>query len=262
MEIQSVPEHSGNRGNELIKSQANITHQANRSITLQWPYNSTLNWTRWISEEPSPAKPQWEADRYSTHFRYRLKGKACSNSLIPMASANLLATRFYRIKYGDVPTGDDLQWFGHQEDDKCWWYGERVAQTQEHLLSHGSWWQYQPKVLWKEVWKATCWKAGQCQRTEVLQQFSTEICDKAVMDFLAVTDLGQFLPGWGMKAGEASRLEYTTLYYCALHFFSFSVKTKDSRWRFNHLTGSPGGGEDKALSYSGISKCSMNKHQQ
>jgi len=48
-----------------------------------------------------------------------------------------------------------------------------------------------------------------------------EICDKAVMDFLAATDVRKFPPGWGRESGAASLLDYTALHCFALLYFSF-----------------------------------------
>jgi len=45
------------------------------------------------------------------------------------------------------------------------------------------------------VGKATGWKAGRCRKVQVSELFSMEICDKAVMDFLAAIDVGKFPPG-------------------------------------------------------------------
>jgi len=70
-----------------------------------------------------------------------------------------------------------------------------MAQTREHLLHHCSSWKHQQQQLWKEGGKATGWKAGRCRRARVLQLFSMETCDQAVMDFLVATDVGKFLVG-------------------------------------------------------------------
>jgi hypothetical protein len=37
-------------------------------------------------------------------------------------------------------------------------------------------------------------KAGRCRHVRVSELFSMEKCDKAVMDFLAATDVGKFPP--------------------------------------------------------------------
>jgi len=168
---------------------------AGNSSANQRPYTSASNRARRISEGRSAAKAQWEADKCSKHFGYRLKSKAGSNRPIPIASAKSLATRFYQLKCGHAPTGAYLKRFGHREDDKCWWCGGTVAQTREHLLRHCSRWKYLQRELWKEVGKTTGWKAGRCRRAQVSELFSMEICDKAVMDFLAATDVGKFPPG-------------------------------------------------------------------
>ena len=70
-----------------------------------------------------------------------------------------------------------------------------VRQTRKHLLHHCSRWKYQQQELWKKVGKATGWKAGRSRRAQVSELFSIEICDMAVMDFLAAMDVGKFPPG-------------------------------------------------------------------
>jgi len=77
----------------------------------------------------------------------------------------------------------------------CQQCGGMVGQTQEHLLHHCSQWKYQQRELWNKVGKATGWIAGRCQRAQVSELFSMEICDLAVMDFLAAMDVGKFPPG-------------------------------------------------------------------
>ena len=124
-----VPGHSGIPGNEEADCQANLAREAKGSTTIERPYTSASNRARRISEGRSAAKAQWEADKCSKHFGYRLKGKAGNRRPIPMASAKPLATRFYQLKCGHAPTGAYLKRFGHREDDKCWWCGGTVAQT-------------------------------------------------------------------------------------------------------------------------------------
>ena len=52
----------------------------------------------------------------------------------------------------------------------------------------------QQKTLWKEVRKATGWRAGRCRHVQVSELLSMEKCDKAVMDFLVTTNVGKFPP--------------------------------------------------------------------
>jgi hypothetical protein len=52
-----------------------------------------------ISEGRSAAKAEWEADKCSKHFGYRLKGKAGAKRSIPLTSAKSLTARFYRLEF-------------------------------------------------------------------------------------------------------------------------------------------------------------------
>jgi len=139
-------------------------------------------------------KAEWDADTCSEHFRYRPKGKVGTRRPIPMASVELLAARFYRLKSGHAPTGVYLKWFSHRDDDKCWWCGGTVSQTREHLFRHCSRWKEQQKTLWKVVGRATGWKAGRCRHVQISELFTIAECDQAVIDFLAATEFGKFPP--------------------------------------------------------------------
>jgi hypothetical protein len=48
--------------------------------------------------------------------------------------------------------------------------------------------------LWRKVRKAMGWKVGRCRNIQISELSSMETCDQAVMDFLAATDIGKFLP--------------------------------------------------------------------
>jgi len=69
-----------------------------------------------------------------------------------------------------------------------------VSQTREHLFRHCSRWNDQQKTLWKTVGQATGWKASTCRHVQISELFTIEECDKAVMDFLAATEVGKFPP--------------------------------------------------------------------
>ena len=131
-EIHWVPGHSSIRGNEEADRQANLARDASGSTVIERPYTWASNRARRISDGRSAAKAEWEADKCSKHFSYRLKGKAGTKRPIPMTSVQSLAAGFYRLKSGHAPTGVYLKQFGHRDDDKCWWCGGNVSQTREH----------------------------------------------------------------------------------------------------------------------------------
>jgi len=168
-------------------------------------YTSAANRTRRISEAITAAKAMWEADKSSKHHGFRLKGKAGSKRAIPMDSVKPLAARFCQVKSGRAPVSTYLQRFGYRDDDECSWFGggSMTAQTGEHLFRHCSRWKDQQKTLWKEVGKATGWRAGRCRHGKVCEMLSIAKCDQAVMDFLATTDVGKFPPKTyrGARAG-------------------------------------------------------------
>jgi hypothetical protein len=163
-------------------------------------YTSAANRTRRISDTKTVEKAEWEAVKCCKHHGYRLKGKSGTRRPIPMNSVKPQAGKFYRLKSGHTPVGTYLKWVGHRVDDKFWWHGagsRTAAQTREHLFSQCSLWKVQQKTLWKEVGNATGWRAGRCRHVQVSKRLSMEKCDKAVMDFLATTDVGKFSPGGG-----------------------------------------------------------------
>jgi ribonuclease HI len=135
--IHWVPGHSGIPGNEEADRQENIARVASGDTEMKRPYTSASNMARRISEGRSLSKAEWEADKCSKHFGYRLRGKAGAKRSIPITSAKSRPARFYRLKSGHGPTGVYLKRFGHREDVKCWWSGTRgraAAPMREHLF--------------------------------------------------------------------------------------------------------------------------------
>jgi len=173
-EIHSVPRHSGIPGNQAADRQVNVASNASGDPVREWPDTSGSNIARRISDARSAEKARGEAEKYSKHFSFRLKGNAGTKRPILMPSVKALAARFYQLKSEHAPTGVYLKPFGHREDDKCWWCKGKVAQMREPLFHHCSQWRDQLSTLWKVVGNAKGWKAGRYRHLQVCGLFSME----------------------------------------------------------------------------------------
>jgi len=94
-EIHWVPGHSDIPANKQADRQVNLAQDASGNTAIEQPYTLALNMARQISKGRSAAKAWWEADKCSTHFSYRLMGKAGTKRPSPMTCVKPLAGRFY-----------------------------------------------------------------------------------------------------------------------------------------------------------------------
>lgn len=72
-----------------------------------------MNRCRQVSEGRTAAKAKLEANKCSQHYGYRLKGNDRSKRSVPIRTVKSLATWFYRLQSGHLPTGTDEKQFGH-----------------------------------------------------------------------------------------------------------------------------------------------------
>ena len=93
----------------------------------------------------------------------------------------------YQLKTGHCLTGQYLQWTTRRPDAKCWWCNYKT-QTREHLFKNCPQWKSQQKALWAAVREET--GRGK-DRFKISELFADERCSKAILDFLATTEVGR-----------------------------------------------------------------------
>ena len=111
-----------------------------------------------------------------------------------MTSVISLATSFYKLNSGHVPIETYLKRFSHWEDNKCWWCWSGTLQMRKHLFRYCSQWDNRQTALWNTVGQATWWKVSRSWHVRILEHCSIKKCDQTVIDVLAATDVGKFLP--------------------------------------------------------------------
>jgi hypothetical protein len=193
-EIHWVLGHSGIPENEEADRKVNLARDASGKTVIQRQNTSASNRARPILKGKSAAKTEWEADKCRNHFSYRLKGMAGTNRDSTMSRVMPLAARVYCVMSGHAPTGVHLKLVGHRDDHKCWWCGGTVPQTRQHLFRHCCRLRVHQRKLWKAVRKVTGWRAGRCWYVQISELVSIEVCDQAVMDFLAASEGRKFPP--------------------------------------------------------------------
>jgi len=200
IEIRWCPAHKGIAGNEKGDEWAKAAaEQAGGHRPIP---RSLANLKREISEKKWVEARQWAGGRTSK-TKYRMPKNQKPDSTVA-GSSKRLASRFYQIKTGHCLTGQYLNWTKSRPTPQCWWCRYRT-QTRDHLFKECPEWKPQQKILWAEVKKETVkWK----DRWKVRDLLADGRCSRAVLDFLATTEVGKRVPGGEEDAVSAvSELE-------------------------------------------------------
>jgi hypothetical protein len=114
------------------------------------------------------------------------------------------ASRFYQLKTGHCLTGQHLHRAKSHPTPQCWWCTSET-QTSNHLFKECAEWRGQQKTLWNEVRKET--GMGK-RRGKVRDLMGDERCSRAVLDFLATTDVGRRVPAPAEEDAQSEASEW------------------------------------------------------
>jgi ribonuclease HI len=205
IEIRWCPAHKGVAGNEKADQWAKVAAEEPDTRGVEWLHysydgrtearafplpRSLANIKREISEKKWTEARQWAGARTSRK-KYRLPESQKPDSAVA-GSSKRVASRFYQLRTGHCLTGQYLHWTKNRPSPRCWWC-RYPTQTREHLLKVCPEWKAQQKILWAEVKKETGrWK----DRWKIRDLLADGRCSRAVLEFLAATDVGRrVLPG-------------------------------------------------------------------
>jgi hypothetical protein len=119
-------------------------------------------------------------------------------------SAKRHASRFYQLKTGHCLTGQYLHRRKSRPTPQCWWCASET-QTRDHLFKECAEWRGQQKTLWREVRKET--GRGK-RRWKVRDLLADERCSRAVLDFLATTEVGRRVPAPAEEDAQSEASEW------------------------------------------------------
>ena len=200
IEVQWCPAHKGVAGNEKADECAKVAAEKSGTRGVEWPNfpvqrevrgasmpRSLANLKREISEKKWAEARQWAGGQ--TAGKYRKPDSQKPDGAVAN-STKRLASWFYQLKTGHCLTGQYLNWTKNRTTPQCWLCQYRT-QTWDHLFKECPEWKLQQKALWAEVKKETGrWK----DRWKVKDLLADGRCIRAVLDFLAATDVGRRVP--------------------------------------------------------------------
>jgi ribonuclease HI len=188
IEIRWCPAHKGVPGNEKADEWAKLAAESPDARGVEPLPRSLAHLKREISEKKWTEARQWAGSRI-TKAKYRMPARQKPDEVVA-GSSKRHASRFYQLKTGHCLTGQHLQWSKSRPTAQCWWC-PCPTQTRDHLFKGCAAWKDQQRTLWAEVRKETGrWKS----RWKVRDLLADERCSRAVLDFLATTDVGMRVP--------------------------------------------------------------------
>jgi len=194
IEIRWCPAHKGVQGNEKADEWAKLAAENPEARGVERPQGraglarSLAHIKREISTKKWDEARQWVGNRVSAK-KYRMPRKQQPGRTVA-GSTKRSASRYYQLKTGHCLTGQYLEWTKNRDTAQCWWC-QCEKQTREHVFKNCPRWKEQQKGLWKEVWKET----GRGKRRFAISDLlADDRCIRAVLEFLANTDVGRLAP--------------------------------------------------------------------
>jgi ribonuclease HI len=185
IEIRWCPAHKGVPGNEKADEWAKLAAGTPNARGVECLPRSLAHLKREISEKKWSEARQWAGSRINK-AKYKMPARQKPDGAVA-GSSKRLASRFYQLKTGHCLTGQHLHRTKSRPTPQCWWCASET-QTRDHLFKECVEWRGQQKTLWAEVRKET--GRGK-RRWKVRELLADERCSRAVLDFLATTDVGR-----------------------------------------------------------------------